>query len=152
MNPQEIQTLVSAAQTIAAVLSGLGVPGLLALGLAAPAAVLVSVMALEHFRAVRMEQMHREFREDMAVLVEAHRKETSQILDAYRADTQSVCRELGKEHAEAVRFYNDNVELVKDYERMADALQALVVNNTRAVERLITIVEARHVGRRATDI
>ncbi|KAF5057831.1 hypothetical protein DSECCO2_352750 [anaerobic digester metagenome] len=143
MNPQEIQTLISAMQTIAAVLSGLGVPGLIALALAAPALVLVTVLVLDHIRNTRMAVMQQEFRADTARILDAYRNNTSKILEAYRVDTQSVCKELGKEHAEAVRFYNDNVELVKDYERMADALQTLVVNNTRAVERLITIVEAR---------
>lgn len=143
MNPQEIQTLISAMQTIAAVLSGLGVPGLVALALAAPAMVLVTVLVLDHIRSTRMAAMQQEFRTDTTRILDAYRNNTSKILEAYRVDTQSVCKELGKEHAEAVRFYNDNVELVKDYERMADALQTLVVNNTRAVERLITIVEAR---------
>jgi hypothetical protein len=143
MNPQEIQTLISAMQTIAAVLSGLGVPGLVALALAAPALVLVTVLVLDHIRNTRMAIMQQEFRTDTTRILDAYRNNTSKILEAYRVDTQSVCKELGKEHAEAVRFYNDNVELVKDYERMADALQTLVVNNTRAVERLITIVEAR---------
>ncbi|MGE4442109.1 MAG: hypothetical protein AB7D27_11575 [Desulfomicrobium sp.] len=143
MNPQEIQTLISAMQTIAAVLSGLGVPGLVALALAAPALVLVTVLVLDHIRNTRMAMMQQEFRTDTTRILDAYRNNTSKILEAYRVDTQSVCKELGKEHAEAVRFYNDNVELVKDYERMADALQTLVVNNTRAVERLITIVEAR---------
>lgn len=144
MNPQEITALVSALQIIAKVLGALGVPGLLALAFSGPAVVLVVILVLEHGRSRRMEQMHKEFRGDMSSMVECHRKETAQILDAYRTDTQSVCRELGKEHAEAVRFYNDNVELVKDYERVADALQTLVVNNTRAVERLVTIIEARN--------
>jgi len=130
-------------QTIAAVLSGLGVPGLIALALAAPALVLVTVLVLDHIRNTRMAVMQQEFRVDTTRILDAYRNNTSKILEAYRVDTQSVCKELGKEHAEAVRFYNDNVELVKDYERMADALQTLVVNNTRAVERLITIVEAR---------
>ncbi|MDY0260835.1 MAG: hypothetical protein RBR41_14370 [Desulfovibrio sp.] len=143
MNPQEIQTLISAMQTIAAVLSGLGVPGLVALALAAPAMVLVTVLVLDHIRNTRMAMMQQEFRTDTTRILDAYRNNTSKILEAYRVDTQSVCKELGKEHAEAVRFYNDNVELVKDYERMADALQTLVINNTRAVERLITIVEAR---------
>ena len=36
------------------------------------------------------------------------------------------------------------MELVKNYERMTDALQTLVVNNTRAMEHLTTIIETRH--------
>lgn len=143
MNPQEITALVSALQVIAKVLESLGVPGLLGLALSGPALVLVTIMIIDHSRAKRMEQMQKDYSKDMTALVESNRQESSRLLEAYRTDTQSVCRELGKEHAEAVRFYNDNVDLVKDYERMADALQTLVVNNTRAVERLITIVEER---------
>lgn len=143
MNPQEIQALVSALQTIATVLSGLGVPGLIALGLAAPAIVLITIMVLDYIRNGRMELMLKDFRSDTTRLIESHRKETAQILEAYRSDTQDVCRELGKEHAEAVRFYNDNVELVRNYERLADALQTVVIGNTRAVERLVTIVETK---------
>lgn len=132
MNPNDIQTLLSAVQTIAAILSSLGVPGLLALALSGPALVIIAVLVMTHISITRMEKSQQIFRDDMR-----------QTLEAYRTDTQNIVREIGNEHAEAVRFYNDNVELVKDYERIADALQTIIVNNTRATERLITIIEAR---------
>lgn len=132
MNPNDIQTLLSAVQTIAAILSSLGVPGLLALALSGPALVIIAVLVMTHISITRMEKSQQIFRDDMR-----------QTLEAYRTDTQKIVREIGNEHAEAVRFYNDNVELVKDYERIADALQTIIVNNTRATERLITIIEAR---------
>ena len=81
----------------------------------------------------RMEKAHQRFQENMATM-----------LEAYRSDTQNILREVGDKHEEVARFYRNNVELVRNYERMTDALQTLVVNNTRAVERLITIVETRH--------
>lgn len=132
MNPNDIQTLLSAVQTIATILSSLGVPGLLALALSGPALVIIAVLVMTHISITRMEKSQQIFRDDMR-----------QTLEAYRTDTQNIVREIGNEHAEAVRFYNDNVELVKDYERIADALQTIIVNNTRATERLITIIEAR---------
>ena len=52
-------------------------------------------------------------------------------------------REMNKKHDEVAEYYRKNVTLVKNYERMTDALQTLVVNNTRAVEHLSTIVETR---------
>ncbi len=134
MNPSDLETLVTAAQTIAAVLSGLGVPGLLALALSGPALVIVAMLYFEHLRTKRSEQAQQMYRE-----------ETSRILEAYRVDTQKVLRDVASEHAEAVSYYRDNVELVKNYERMADSLQTLVVNNTRAMERLTTIVETRKI-------
>lgn len=132
MNPNDIQTLLSAVQTIAAILSSLGVPGLLALALSGPALVIIAVLVMTHISITRMEKSQQIYRDAM-----------HQTLEAYRADTQKIVREIGKEHAEAVRFYTDNVELVKDYERIADALHTIIVNNTRATERLITIIEAR---------
>ena len=66
------------------------------------------------------------------------------LLEAYRGDTQNILREVGDKHEEVAQFYRKNVELVKNYERMTDALQTLVVNNTRAMEHLTTIIETRH--------
>ena len=52
---------------------------------------------------------------------------------------------MAARHAEVAEFYKKNVSLVKSYERTADALQTLVVNNTRAVERLTAIIEHRSI-------
>ena len=131
MNPTDIHALVSAAQTIASVLSGLGVPGLLALGLAGPVIVLVTVLVLDAVRHARMEKMHQEFRRDAQA-----------ILEAYRADMTQFHTAAGEKHAAVSRFYENNVTLVKSYEQHAETLQTLVVNNTRATERLVTIIES----------
>ena len=48
---------------------------------------------------------------------------------------------MGAKHAEVTEFYRKNVSLVKNYERMTDLLQTLVINNTRAMEHLSTIIE-----------
>lgn len=132
MNATDLETLVQAAQTIAAVLSGLGVPGLLALALAGPVLIIIAMMYFEHLRAIRQTQAQTSYRETV-----------DKVLETYRAETLSMLRDVAKEHSEAVTFYNDNVELVRDYERMADVLQSIVVNNTRALERLTVIIEAR---------
>lgn len=135
MNPHEIQTLISAVQSIATVLSGLGVPGLIALALSAPALVLVTMLVLDYLRAVRTEKM-----------IHAFRNDTGKLLETYRTDTASIVRDLGREHDEAVEFYRSNIDLVRAYNRMADSFQSIVVNNTRAMERLVTIVEERRIG------
>ena len=85
MNPHEIQTLISAVQSIATVLSGLGVPGLIALALSAPALVLVTMLVLDHLRAVRTEKM-----------IHAFRGDTNKLLETYRTDTASIVRDLGR--------------------------------------------------------
>lgn len=132
MNPTDLQTLVSAAQTIATVLSGLGVPGLFALGLSGPVIVLITVLVLDAARHARMEKMHQEYRKD-----------AQEMLEAYRADMLKLQLEASDRHNAVSRFYENNVTLVKNYESMAESLQSLVANNTRVTERLVTIVEVR---------
>lgn len=132
MNPGELEALVQPVQAIAAVLTQLGVPGLLGLALAGPALIILAMLYFEHLRATRQEQAQA-----------AYREAVEKVLETYRSDTMNMLREVAKEHSEAVRFYNDNVELVQDYERMAEALQTIIVNNTRALERLVTIIETR---------
>ena len=143
MNPADLNTLVQAVATIAGVLQQLGVPGLVALVLAAPAAVLITVLVLNHLQDRKTAAMLEVYRQDMAKLTEIARAEAETAraealtqLEVYRADTQSILRSLGKEHSETAQYYKDNVELVKSYERMAKDLSDLVASNVRLLERL----------------
>lgn len=143
MNPEQINALVSAAQSIAAVLSQLGVPGLLCLALAGPALIIVAMLYFEHLRAVRQEQQLSSYRADLEQEQAEHRETVNRLLETYRADTNIMLRDVAKEHAEAVSFYRDNVALVRGYESISGGMQQIIVNNTRAMERLTTIMETR---------
>ena len=136
MNPADLTTLVQAVATIAGVLQQLGVPGLVALVLAAPAAVLITVLVLNHLQDRKTAAMLEVYRQDMAKMAETARAEAATQLEIYRADTQAIVRELGRDHAETAQYYKDNVELVKSYERMAKDLSDLVAGNVRLLERL----------------
>ncbi len=141
MNPADLANLVQALSTIAGVLQQLGVPGLVALVLAAPAAVLITVLVLNHLQERKTATMLEVYRQDMTKLVEESRVEAMKQLEVYRADTQSILRTLGKEHSETAQFYRDNVELVKNYERIADDLSDLVSTNVQVLERLAGKIE-----------
>ena len=75
-----------------------------------------------------------------------HAKKMEAVLEAYRKDTRIILDEMGAKHAEVTEFYRKNVSLVKNYERMTDLLQTLVINNTRAMEHLSTIIEHRSIS------
>jgi len=136
MNPADLNTLIQAVATIAGVLQQLGVPGLVALVLAAPAAVLITVLVLNHLQDRKTAAMLEVYRQDMAKVAETARAEAATQLEIYRADTQAIVRELGRDHQETAQYYKDNVELVKSYERMAKDLSDLVSSNVRLLERL----------------
>ena len=76
-------------------------------------------------------------------MLEAYREDTQESLRVMTEKFEASLREMNRKHDEVAEYYRKNVTLVKNYERMNDTLQTLVVNNTRAVEHLSTIVETR---------
>lgn len=148
MNPADITKLVQALQVIAGILQQLGVPGLVAIMLAGPAAVLITVLVLDHLRGRKQAELLETYRKDVATMVAAlqaesdsRREEASSRLETYRADMQSVLRQLGEHQRDTSQYYRDNVELVKVYERMANDLTDVVVSNTRTMERAVSLIE-----------
>lgn len=132
MNPADLKAVFDAATPIITGLASIGLPGMVAMVLAAPALVIVVMLIMSHVATARMERAQERWQENMNVL-----------LEAYRRDTQQIQREMAEKHAEVVSYYHKNVELVKNYERSTEALQTIIVNNTRVMERLIIVVEAR---------
>lgn len=53
----QLEALVTAAQSIAAVLTQLGVPGLLTLALSGPALVIIAMLFFEHLRTKRSDEI-----------------------------------------------------------------------------------------------
>lgn len=131
MSPQELQAVLAILEPIMTTLTAIGLPGLLGLIFSAPALVIVAILVMSHAGSRRMEKAQLQFQQNMR-----------ELLDAYREDIQEILRDVGNRHAEVVQYYHKNVELVKNYERVTEALQSLVINNTRAVERLTTIIES----------
>lgn len=132
MNNVDVGRLLDALTEIATLCERLGLSGLVSLALAGPALVLCAIMLVEYHRGRKVQEM-----------VETARAECRSMLETYRADTQQVLRELGAGINQTERFYRDNVELVKQYERIAKGLQDVVVSNTRATERLVTMIETQ---------
>lgn len=128
MDPQTMTALLPILEGLVA----LGIPGIL-LGIAAIPALVIGLMCWINYR---------------------HEKQINKLLEAYRADTQDLLqkftemhqesmRDFSAKHAAVVNYYENNVSLVQNHERMNDTLQTLVVNNTRALEHLSTVIESR---------
>lgn len=132
MTPVEAAAFLEGITTIANIFGEFGLPGIIIIVCSGPAFVLIAIVYMNHLATMRSEKAQAEFRDDM-----------NGLLEAYRADTQKVLNELGSNYENVVQFYKSNVVLVKNYEKMTDATQTLVVNNTRALEHLSTIITER---------
>lgn len=129
----EVSATISAALPLIESLFALGLPGIILMLAAIPALVIAVVFILDYRHGKRTE-----------MLLEAYREDTQNVLRAVSEKHEAILREVSEKHEETAEFYRKNVTLVKNYERMNDTLQTLVVNNTRAMEHLSTIIEARN--------
>lgn len=128
----DMSAAVSAALPLLEALFSLDVPGILLVLASIPALVIAVIFVLDYKHGKRVSKV-----------LEAYREDTQESLRVMTEKFETSLREMNKKHDEVAEYYRKNVTLVKNYERMTDALQTLVVNNTRAVEHLSTIVETR---------
>lgn len=127
----DLSAAISAALPLVESLFSLGLPGILLLLASIPALVIAVVCILDYKHGKRVEKV-----------LEAYRTDTQRSLRVLNEKFETSLHEVSEKHAEVAEFYRKNVTLVKNYEKMNDTLQTLVVNNTRATERLTTMIEA----------
>lgn len=129
----EVNAAISAALPLIESLFALGLPGIILMLAAIPALVIAVVFILDHRHGKRTE-----------MLLEAYRQDTQNVLRAVSEKHEAILRDMSEKHEETAEFYRKNVTLVKNYEKMNDILQTLVVNNTRVMERLTVVIETRN--------
>ena len=128
-----MNAFISEALPLIESLFALGLPGIILMLAAIPALVIAVVFILDHRHGKRTE-----------MLLEAYRNDTQEVLRAVSEKHEAILRDMSEKHDETAEFYRKNVTLVKNYEKMNDILQTLVVNNTRVMERLTVVIETRN--------
>lgn len=134
MDPQAMTALLPILEGLVA----LGIPGIL-LGVAAIPALVIGLICWLNYRHEKQ----------VAKVLEAYRADTHQIIEAFTQKHDECLTEFSEKHQQVVTYYNNNVQLVKSHEKIAEANQTLIVNNTRALEHLCVVVEslAKNQGR-----
>lgn len=141
MPVEQIPQLIEALASIAGILERLGVPGLFSLLFLIAAMPVVTLMVLNHANAKNLVSMHEQARKDTQAVVQQLRSDMSNALETYRSDTLDIVKELGKNQMATAQFYKDNVELVKNYQRIANDLSDLIVSNVSVLQRLAGLIE-----------
>lgn len=141
MPVEQIPQLVEALASIAGILERLGVPGLFSLMFLIVVMPVVTLMVLNHINTKNLVCMHEQARKDTQTIVQQLRSDMSSALETYRSDTLDIVKELGKNQMATAQFYKDNVELVKNYQRIANDLSDLIVSNVSVLQRLAGLIE-----------
>lgn len=63
----------------------------------------------------------------------------AQMLHLYREDMRSILSSYGKDISRLTTFYENNVELVRAWEKVANGFHDTVVLNTQTMQRMIDV-------------
>lgn len=145
MDPQAMAALLPILEGLVA----LGIPGIL-LGVAAiPALVIGLICWLNYRHEKQITKVLEAYRADTHQIIEVFSQKHEECVTEFSAKHEKCVSEFSAKHQQVVNFYTNNVQLVKSHEKMAEANQTLIVNNTRVMEHLCVVVEslAKNQGR-----
>jgi hypothetical protein len=119
MDPATAEAALKTGAALITVINALGPWGLLALVLGTNLAVPLVVLVFWFVNAKRQDK----------------------LVEGYRADMNHALKEYGAALGTVSKYYEDNVELVRDFQKIADGFQSVVVLNTQAMQRLVDRVD-----------
>lgn len=111
----------------ALVINLLGLPGL--------------IFIIWHFDQRKIDRILREFREENQAILKQYREETQAILTQYREETRQILAQYREDVFEMRRLYDNNVQLVKGYEKMSGDLAGMIHLNTQVTTQLSERIE-----------
>lgn len=141
MPVEQIPQLIDALSAFAGILERLGVPGVFIVLFGVILIPVASLIVINHANTKSLTEMHEQARRDTQAIVQQLRSDMSNALETYRSDTLDIVKELGKNQMATAQFYRDNVELVKNYQRIANDLSDLIVSNVSVLQRLAGLIE-----------
>lgn len=120
----------------------LGIPGLI-LGMAAiPAVVIALICWLNYRHDQQIKKTLEAYRQDTREILQTLSEKHDECIREFQHRHEESLSEFREKHQQVVTFYSNNVTLVKSHEKLAEANQALIVNNTRAMEHLSVVIES----------
>lgn len=141
MPVEQLPQLIDALSAFAGILERLGVPGVFIVLFGVILIPVASLIVINHANTKSLTEMHEQARRDTQAIVQQLRSDMSNALETYRSDTLDIVKELGKNQMATSQFYRDNVELVKNYQRIANDLSDLIVSNVSVLQRLAGLIE-----------
>lgn len=136
--------ILAALAALIELVENLGLPGLIVMIMLGPVLTVLAVFALAY-----LWQRHARADEEVRRLeAKADRELIRELVERHRAEMDKKFSEFTDRHATVVKFYEDNVQLVKetqqiakDTQRLTADLRDIVVNNTRAVDHLASVAQ-----------
>ena len=133
MDAASVGSVVTAMEALAKIVNSLGVGGVLALLLVWPVLFTTAVLGIMIWVNVKLSGLLDTYRTDMAKQIEEHRVRVDGILQKHGEGLNTV-----------TQYYNNNVELLKITQKMADDLQDVVLMNAKNCEAMSEKIRNNH--------
>ena len=141
MDPVSAQELAVVLGVFAAILEKMGPEGLLGLLFGGPFLGVAAIWAQTWSDRRHSRKMLDEFYKSFWELWEKHRAETGRLFEDHRKETGDILRQFDEALKTTIRYYENNVLLVQNYEKLNGELQTLIATTIRTLGHLETRVE-----------
>lgn len=141
MDAAALTQVVTALTVIAKIVDSLGVGGVIVLSLAGPVIVVLAVMVLSYLNGVKLARIIEAYRKDADTRFEAYRENSEKRFEEYRTHTDKVLTKYGEALGKVTDYYENNVELVKGYERMAKDFAGVLSLNSATMQALVDKIQ-----------
>ena len=141
MDAASAKELAAALAVFVSLIEKLGPGGLIGLFVGGPSVMALFVFVQSAWSARRQHNLFEESRRTIYDLWDRHRDESARVQEAHRQETSLIVKELGAGVSKTTRYYEDNVELVKGYDKLSGNFQDLVATNIRSLEKVASGIE-----------
>lgn len=113
--------------TVAAIIYSLGLPG--------------AVLILWYVDNRRYDRQEKKRDDEINTLLSALKEDTRELMRESKADLNRVLEAYKDDVRKISRFYEDNVLLVKNYQKLADDLAGIITLNTQVQTQLVEKIQ-----------
>ncbi len=128
-------------KAVASMADTLGPGGVVALLLACPLLMVLLSVVQNNILGRRMLKMVESHQNNTTGLWEKHRAYVDLLLEDRRKETADILGKLGEALGKTTRYYEDNVRLVEDYDKLANDQQAMIATVVSGLEQMRASIE-----------
>jgi len=136
MDPVSVKEMTAFMPMFMALLENMGAEGVLGFLFGGPLMVIAAFWLQGWSDRRHSQKLFEEFRKTIWDLWERHREETDRHKENHRKEIGDIIRKFDESLERTTRYYENNVLLVQNYEKLTNELQSLIVTTIQTLGRV----------------
>jgi len=142
MDPLTANEMAAALAVFVAMIEKLGAGGIIGLLIGGPLLFVLVFWGHAWSERRHNQKMSEDSRAALWTLFEKHREETTRMREEHRKETSDIIKKFDDALQKVTRYYESNVMLVQDYQKLTGELQTLIVTTIQTLGRVDAHFEA----------